>query len=252
MYDGREALWLPPAPHPHPLALPRAFQTSPVVEIWGQEMGNEDQTCHSGLELGQPTPQWPRGLECCRTGRAYLCEGAAAPLQPRAGLGVLVAVAAVAAAAAAAGRVAPVPAVPSCCPASFPSSQSGPRRPILSSWVLVWCPGWGERVGFQPSPSSWPAGRGAGCILSCEWFSRNSEACSPNRRGAAFLRTTRAPKACGHCPPGTQELLIYLPPQGSRPFACSGRCYPRLFGHILPVPLPSSESPWWGQTLGVV
>lgn len=184
-------------------------------------------------------------------GRAYLCEGATAPLQPRAGLGVLVAVSAVAAAAAAAGRVAPVPAVPSRCPASFPSSQSGPRRPILSSWVLVWCPGWGERVGFQPLPLQL-AGRERGWLYFKLSGSAGTEACSPNRRGAAFLRTTRAPKACGHCPPGTQELLIYLPPQGSRPFACSGRCCPRLLGHILPVPLPSCESPWWGQTLRVM
>lgn len=235
---------------PTPLPCPGPFRSLLWWRFGDRKWEMRTKPVTAALSWGSPLPSGPGALSAAA--RAYLCEGAAAPLQPRAGLGVLVAVAAVAAAAAAAGRVAAVPAVPSCCPASFPSSQSGPRRPILSSWVLVWCPGWGERVGFQPSPSSWPAGRGAGCILSCEWFSRNSEACSPNRRGAAFLRTTRAPKACGHCPPGTQELLIYLPPQGSRPFACSGRCYPRLFGHILPVPLPSSESPWWGQTLGVV
>lgn len=63
-------------------------------------------------------------------------------------------------------------------------------------------------------------------------------------------RPTRAPEACGHCPPGTQELLIYLQPRG-RPYACPRPCYSSPFWHILHVPLPFPISPLVGPgTLG--
>lgn len=59
--------------------------------------------------------------------------------------------------------VCPSPGHPSRHPASSPGSQSGAPD---SPWDPGLVPRLGERVGFQPSPSSWPAGRGAGCILS--------------------------------------------------------------------------------------
>lgn len=101
------------------------------VEIWGQDMGREDWSCHSGSELQQPPPQRAGPLSTAPwlglpLVRVLLLLSAVGWPGCVAGLGAGLGAAAAAAAVAAAGSVAPVSAAPSCLPASFPSSQSGP------------------------------------------------------------------------------------------------------------------------------
>lgn len=202
-------------------------------------MRKEAPPSHSGPELGPPPSPAGQGPCVLPPGRAYLREGAAAPCR----LGAAAAVAVVVAAAvAAAGRGGPCPRRP----ASFPSSQSGLRRPVSppGSWS-------GARAGGEGRISALPqqlAGRERGWLYF-KLLSGSAGTWRPALPVDAVQSSCRphGSRRRGHCPPETQQLLIYLQPaQGPAVIALSGTFRPC-------VPLPSPGSPLGGaRCLGVL
>lgn len=134
--------------------------------------------------------------------------------------------------------VCPSPGHPFRHPAFSPGSQSGapdsPRDPGL-------VPRLGERGRISALPQQL-ASRERGWLYF-KLLSGSAGTRRPPLPGGAVLPScpTWAPKACGHCPPGTQELLIHLQPR-RRPYACPQPCYSSPFWHILHVPLPYPTS----------